>query len=387
MEGAETLAPAPEPPAAIARGAARPLRVLVVASSLDALGGQSIQADLIVRRLREEPSLEMSFQPINPRWPAVLRPLQRVRYLRTLPTLALYCLQLFAAIRKCDVVHVFSASYFSFVLAPGPALLIARLLHKRLILNYHSGEAEDHLTRWPSAVRMLRRADRIVVPSDYLRDVFGRFGFSTRVVHNAVDLGAFRFRARDEPRPAFLVNRGFQGLYNVACVLRAFARIQDRLPHATLTVAGDGPLREELTRLATDLGLRNTRFVGRVPPERVPALYDEHDVWLNGSEVDNMPLSILEAHASGVAVVSTNPGGIPYLVQDGLTGRLVECGDDAGLAQAALEVVGDAALFSRLTRNGRERCASYAWDRVRQGWIGAYADLAPAGTVLYSSPT
>ena len=131
----------------------------------------------------------------------------------------------------------------------------------------------------------------------------------------------------------------FESHYNIACVLRALALIQKRWPDALLTVAGDGPQREQLRQLARDISLRNVRFVGRVPPEHMPALYDEHDVWLNGSDVDNMPTSILEAYACGLAVASTNPGGIPYIVEDGRTGRLVQCGDAEALAEAALEVL------------------------------------------------
>lgn len=372
---------------AVARASLRPLRVLLVAPSMDTIGGQSIQADLILRRLRDEPSLEMSFQPINPRLPRVLRPIQRVKYARTLPTFSLYCMQLFKALRWCDIAHVFSASYFSFLLAPTPAIHFARHLRKPVILNYHSGEAEDHFTRWPSAVRTLRLANRIVVPSNYLVNVFEQFGFQTQAVFNAVDLSAFKFRARSKPKPAFLVNRNFESHYNVACVLRAFALIQRRQPDALLTVAGDGPQRAHLRQLASDLSLRNTRFVGRVQPEHMPALYDEHDVWLNGSEVDNMPMSVLEAYASGLAVVSTNPGGIPYVVHDKRTGRLVNCGDAESLAEAALEVIGNAPLFAELTRNGLAECANYTWDIVKQGWIATYSELAPKGTSVYPRQT
>lgn len=349
---------------------------------MDAIGGQSIQADLILRRLRDEPSLEMSFQPINPRLPPVLRPIQRVKYARTLPTFSLYCAQLFKALQRCDIAHVFSASYISFLLAPTPAIQFARYLRKPVILNYHSGEAEDHLTRWPSAVRTLRLANRIVVPSSYLVKVFERFGFQARAVFNAIDLSAFNFRARSNPRPAFLVNRSFESHYGVACVLRAFALVQGRRPDASLTVAGDGPQRAHLRQLASDLSLRNTRFVGRVRPEHMPALYDEHDVWLNASEVDNMPMSILEAYACGLAVVSTNPGGIPYLVQDQRTGRLVKCGDAESLAEAALDIIGNPPLFAALTRNALAECAKYTWKSVQPGWMKRYSEFAPSDTLL-----
>jgi glycosyltransferase involved in cell wall biosynthesis len=367
-------------------GSYRPLKVLLVAPSLDSIGGQSIQADLMMRRLRDEPALEMSFQPINPRMPAALRPIQRVKYARTLFTFPFYCAQLVNALQRCDIAHVFSASYFSFLLAPTPAVHLACYLRKPVILNYHSGEAEDHLAHWPSSLRTLRLASRIVVPSSYLVDVFGRFGLKARAVFNAVDLGAFKFRKRGSPRPAFLVNRSFESHYNVACVLRAFSLIQKRRPDASLTVAGDGRQRAQLRQLASELALRNIRFVGRVQPERMPALYDEHDVWLNGSEVDNMPMSILEAYACGLAVVSTNPGGIPYLVEDRRTGRLVKCSDSDSLAEAALEVVSDPALFSELTGNALAECAKYEWTSVLPAWMRLYSELAPGDTLLGFRP-
>src|SRR5204862_2277503 len=115
--------------------------------------------------------LEMSFVPHHPVLPGVLRYLQRVKYLRTIVTAIRYLASLARQLRHQDVVHIFSASYWSFILAPSPAVLIARAYGKRVILNYHSGEAMDHLTHWPrTTMPILRRADHIVVPSGYLVD-------------------------------------------------------------------------------------------------------------------------------------------------------------------------------------------------------------------------
>lgn len=361
----------------------RPLRVLVVAPSMETIGGQSVQADLILRRQREEPSLEMSFQPIDPKLPRHLRALQQVKYARTLATLSIYYPEVFRAVRKCDVVHVFSASYWSFLLAPTPAIYFARYFHKPVILNYHSGEAEDHLTRWPSAVRSLRLANRIVVPSDYLVRIFRRFGLQAHVVFNAVELDAFKFRARPKPRPAFLVNRNFEAHYNVGGVLQAFALIQRQLPDASLTVAGMGPQQDHLRQLSSTLSLRNVRFVGRIRPENMPAVYEQHDVWLNASLVDNMPLSILEAYASGLGVVTSNAGGIPDIVEHNRTGKIVVTGDYVTLANQALDLVSRPSLFAEFTRNGRMECDRYAWESVKSSWMAMYSDLAPNGTLTH----
>src|SRR5207253_3449426 len=104
-----------------------PLRVLIVAPSFDILGGQAVQAARLMESLRLETSVEVGFLPINPRLPGVLRKLQAIKYLRTIVTSLLYCATLLARVRKYDVIHIFSASYFSFLLAPTPALLVARI--------------------------------------------------------------------------------------------------------------------------------------------------------------------------------------------------------------------------------------------------------------------
>jgi glycosyltransferase involved in cell wall biosynthesis len=100
-------------------------------------------------------------------------------------------------------------------------------------------------------------------------------------------------------KPAFLTNRILEPLYNVGCVLRAFAIVQKRYPEASLTIAHDGPSRSGLERLARDLNLRNTRFVGRVPHEKIPELYDAADIYMTSPNVDCMPGSSSNAFAPG----------------------------------------------------------------------------------------
>src|SRR5215207_2010315 len=128
---------------------ARPTRVCLVAPSLSILGGQAVAAQRLLERLRSVPELEVGFVPHDPRSNALLRQLQRVRYVRTVATTVAYVASLLRKLPAYDVVHVFSASYWSFLLAPTPAILIGKLLGKRVIVNYRSGEAEDHLRRWP----------------------------------------------------------------------------------------------------------------------------------------------------------------------------------------------------------------------------------------------
>ncbi|HEX5830915.1 MAG TPA: glycosyltransferase family 4 protein [Gemmatimonadaceae bacterium] len=358
----------------------RTIRVCLVGPSLDILGGQAVQAARLLERLRTIPGLEVEFLPVNPRLPGPLRVLQRVRYVRTVATSVAYAWSLLRHVPRFDVVHAFSASYFSYLLAPLPAMAVARLYGKRTVLNYRSGEAEDHLARWRTAVPTIGRfADAVVVPSGYLVEVFGRFGLAARAVFNFVDPDAIPYRRRPAPRPVFLSNRNLEPLYNVGCTLRAFALVQRELPDASLLVVGDGAERPTLERLAAELGLRHVEFAGRVPPARMGACYDACDVYLNSPNIDNMPGSIIEAYAAGLPVVTTDAGGIPYIVEHERTGLMVPRDAPGRLAAAALRVVREPGLAARLTDAARAECQErYVWPAVREEWARVYAELAPA---------
>jgi glycosyltransferase involved in cell wall biosynthesis len=353
-----------------------PIRVLLVAASLDILGGQSVQADLLVSRWRRDPRVAVDFLPVNPRLPGPLRVLQRVKYVRTAVTWPRYLWSLVRNVPGHDVVHVYSASYLSFLLAPAPAVLVGRLFRKKVVLNYHSGEAEDHLRRWPrTAIPVIRSADRLVVPSNYLVDTLRQFDLQATAVFNVVETEQFAYRPRQPLRPRFLSTRNLEPMYNVAGVLRAFAAIQAALPDATLAVVGDGSQREELERLSRELGLHGVEFVGRVPPGSMPGIYNEADVFLNASEIDNMPLSILEAFSAGLPVVTTVAGGIPYFVKDGETGFLVGMGDHAALADRALRLLANPELAAVMATRARASCGEYAWETVREKWLSLYEEL------------
>jgi glycosyltransferase involved in cell wall biosynthesis len=206
--------------------------------------------------------------------------------------------------------------------------------------------------------------------------VFARFDLHAESIFNFVDMSRFRFRRRAPLKPVFLSNRNHEPLYNVGCILRAFAIIQQRFTAARLTVAGDGSQRPALQSLAQSLGLRNVEFIGRVVPERMPELYDAADIYLNSPNIDNMPGSIIEAYASGLPVVTTDAGGIPYIVTDGETGLIVRRDDHETMAARALSLLEDEALAQRLIARARDECRKYEWRAVRHEWLKFYNRLA-----------
>jgi glycosyltransferase involved in cell wall biosynthesis len=346
--------------------------VALIAPSMEILGGHAVQARALAEGLQTE-GYGVLFVPINPDLRPELRWLRRYPYVRTVVNEAHYLPTLFR-LRRADLVHVFSASYWSFVLAPLPAILLARRFGKRVVLHYHSGEAPDHLARWGPLVHpWLRLVDEIVVPSEFLRTVFAQYGYQARVIRNIVDTARFNYRERRILRPRLLSTRNLESHYQVDNTLQAFARVQAHYPEATLTVAGSGSEESRLRQLAASLRVAGIRFVGRVEPEAMPRLCDKADIFLNSSVIDNQPVSVLEAFAAGLPVVSTDTGDLATLVRDGETGLIVPPKDPPAMAGAILRLLGDPHQAVAMTRQARQETERYTWAHVRQEWAAVYS--------------
>ncbi len=357
--------------ATVGRVGARGNRIVIVAPNLDILGGQGVQAEALRTHLLRE-GYDVELLPINPRFPRAVRFLRRYPYVRTVVNQILFLPSL-ARLRHADVVHIFSASYWSFLLAPAPALCVARLLRKRTLLHYHSGEAHDHLSRWGVRVHpWLRLAHEIVVPSEYLRAVFARHGYKARVVRNVIALDCFRYRERGPLRPRLLCTRNLEPHYGVDVVIRAFAMVHARFPDATLLIAGYGSEDARLRRLAESIAPGSIRFLGRIEPVRVPNVYDRADIFVTAALIDNQPVSVLEAFAAGLPVVSTAVGDLPDMLEGGASGCLVPPGDAPAIAAAVVGLMEDPQRARALSQRGRARAMHYSWDSVRQQWASLY---------------
>lgn len=356
--------------------AARPrARVALLSASQDIIGGHSVQVHALEQALTAD-GHDVTFVPINPRPPKMLSWVRRVPGLRTAVTQAMYWPSL-VRLKDVDVVHVFAASYWSFLLSPVPAIVAARQLGKPVVLHYHSGEADDHLTHWGIGVHpWLRRVDEIVVPSAYLAGVFTRHGYRVHVIPNIVNLDQFVYRPRLHLAPRLLSNRNLEPHYRVDLTLRAFARVQQRWPDATLTVAGSGSQAGALRVLAHALSLRGVTFVGAVAPADMPGLMAAADIFVNASAIDNQPVSVLEAFAAGLAVVSTSVGDIPGMLGEGRLGTLVPSADPEALCDAVCGVLDRPQEALRRARHARRQVDRYTWSAVGPAWASLYAGLS-----------
>jgi L-malate glycosyltransferase len=358
------------------RSSKKRLKVAIVGPSLNYVGGQAVQADLLLRLWQNDPDIEMSFVAVDPPLPTAFAWADRVRGLRTVLREPIYFLDLWRGLRDVDVVHIFSAAYWSFLLAPAPASFFAKARGKKALIHYHSGEARDHIQRFRSGRFVLSRVDEIVVPSGYLVDVFREFSLPAIAVPNLVDLSQFRYRQRDPLRPHLVCTRGFSLYYSVDVVVRAFAEVRRIFPEARLDLVGAGPLESDIRKLVEDLKLGGVNFTGVASRGEIGRYYDQADIFINASWLDNMPVSVIEAFGSGTPVVTTSPECMPYLVEHDRTGLLSPVGDEKALAANVIRVLRDPELARRMAENAYRESQKYTWGVVREQWLKVYRDLA-----------
>jgi glycosyltransferase involved in cell wall biosynthesis len=365
----------------------RKIRVAFVAPSLRILGGQAVQANRLLEAWRGDADVDAWLVPVNPLFPRPLRFAADVKYLRTVVNELTYVPLLARELLRADVVHVFSAAYSSFLLAPLPAILVAKALGKPIVLNYRSGEAPDHLQRSAVARRALSRVDKNIVPSRFLAEVFRGFGIGASIIPNIVDLERIKFRERIPLRPHLVSTRNFDALYNVATTVRAFALVQKRWPDASLTLVGGGLQEPQLRELVDQLRLQNVTFAGRVKPDEIAGYYAANDIYIQSPNIDNMPTSVIEAFASGLPVVSTEAGGVPAILTHERHGLLAPLGDFERLAAHVLRLLADPQRARDMARAAYATCHPCTWPAVRRQWLHTYRSVArvPAGERDYPS--
>ena len=356
------------------------LRVLLVGPLPPPAGGMANQTRQLAELLRAEGAQVEVVQvnaPYRPAWA------ERLKGVRALFRLLPYLLHLWRGCGRADVVHVMANSGWSWHLFAAPAVWIAALRGTPVVVNYRGGEADAFLQRAGRWVRpSMRRAGALVLPSAFLLEVFARHGMDGRIVANVIDLERFHPAATPpalSPGPHLVVARNLEPIYGNDVALQAFARILARFPGARLSVAGSGPEAAALAELAQSLGIAaQVRFSGRLDREQMAALYRDAHLMLNASRVDNMPNAVLEALASGVPVVSTRAGGIPFMVKDGHTAMLVAVDDAEAMAAAAIEVLENHDLRSRLVAAGLAEVQRYQWSAVRDALLATYTETIGA---------
>jgi glycosyltransferase involved in cell wall biosynthesis len=274
--------------------------------------------------------------------------------------------------REYSIAQVEVYSGLAFIWAEMAAAAL-RILGKPFVLTLHGGDLPNFADRWPRRVAFLLSLGSIVVsPSRYLEAHMAKYRSDLLIIPNSIKLSGYEFRQRRTPRPRLVWMRAFHALYNPTLAVRTLLEILPQWPDASLIMIGpdrgDGSFKDTLDLIErAGIGSR-VQLVGSVPKETVPEWLSKGDIFVNTSHIDNTPISLLEALACGLCVISTNVGGIPYLLENEHDGLLVRRNDNLGMAEAVRRVLANPDVAARLSLNGRRKAECFDSALILPQW-------------------
>lgn len=268
--------------------------------------------------------------------------------------------------RRYRVAHVEVYSGPAFRWAEAVCALLRRA-GKPYVLALHGGDLPAFARRHQKRVRgLLAGAAAVTAPSGYLVEAMRPYRRDLRLAPNPLDLGAYRFRVRERVEPRLVWLRAFHRLYNPALAAHVAARLQREFPPVRLTMYG--PDRRDGSLAETRRVGGPVTIAGPVLKSQVEESLQRGDIFLNTAQVDNAPVSVMEALACGLCVVSADVGGMGHLVQDKVHALLVPPDDAEAMAQAVRRLLLEPGLAARLSRAGRARAEEFDWPRVLPPW-------------------
>jgi glycosyltransferase involved in cell wall biosynthesis len=266
---------------------------------------------------------------------------------------------------KYQIAHIDTYSGPAFIWAEASVWLL-NALQKPVILTLHGGNLPQFAERWPSRVRrLLHLAHSVTTPSRYLFETMQPYCQKIRLLPNPINLNNYEFRLRTNPRPHLIWLRAFHKVYNPTLAVHVLAQLISEFPDVRLTMVGpdrgDGSL-DATKQIARELSvLDRIEFPGGVPKSDVPKWMNSGDIFINTSNVDNTPVSVLEAMACGLIVVSTNVGGIPYLLEDQINALLLPPQEPLAMAAAIQRVLTEPDLAKSLLQNAHKVVKKFDW--------------------------
>ncbi len=291
---------------------------------------------------------------------------KRNKFLRLLDM----CFAVFKHKNETDIVLIDTYSTTNFYYAIAVAWCCKRI-NKPYIPILHGGNLPNRLINDKKKSDFLFGGARInVSPSTYLKEQFLKFGFDNVVcIPNSIEMKEYPFFERPV-EPMLLWVRSFSKIYNPLLAVQVLEKLSVRFPGATLCMVGpekDGSL-AECKKYASDKDLK-VEFTGKLSKAEWIQLSKKYSVFINTTNFDNTPVSVIEAMALGLPVVSTNVGGIPYLLSNQEDALLVEPNDVDLLVKSVSYLIDNPKLVAKLTRNARIKAESFDWEKVKLQWF------------------
>ena len=249
---------------------------------------------------------------------------------------------------------------------------LCRLLNLKYICKLHGGNLPNRLEKNPFLCNLIFNFSYFnLAPSMYLLEAFSKKKYKNlKFVPNTIDLKEYQFSKRKIESPKLLWVRSFSSIYNPLMAVKVLYYLQKDYPDAELCMVG--PDKENLIKdckeLANALKI-SVKFTGMLAKEEWVELSKEYNFFINTTHFDNTPVSVIEAMALGLSIVSTNVGGVPYLINEKVNGLLVEDNNVIEMAEAIKLLINDDALRRKMLLNSRTLVEQFDWEKIKFVWF------------------
>jgi glycosyltransferase involved in cell wall biosynthesis len=282
------------------------------------------------------------------------------------------------------LIDTYSSSAFWFAFFSG---ILCRIYGLPYIPILHGGNLPIRIKKSPFLSQILFKSSYTnVAVSNYLKLFFNEAGFKTRLIPNSISISNFPFKERKTFSPNLLWVRSFSQIYNPNLAADILFVLQKKYPSATLYMVGpdkDGSL-GVFEEYISKLGISNSiKITGALKQEEWVKIANKCDIFINTTNVDNTPFSLIEAMSLGLPVVTTNVGGIPYLIESNFSGLLVNKGDVNAFIENIERLISNPEQGRMIAENARKKAETFSWEIVKNSWSDLFYELKGEGKLLY----
>ncbi|NMH86337.1 glycosyltransferase family 4 protein [Flavivirga algicola] len=248
---------------------------------------------------------------------------------------------------------------------------LCRLLKLKYIPILHGGNLPDRLKKSPKLSKIIfNSAYKNIAPSKYIQSSFEGLGYGNIVcIPNSIELNNYVFQERSFDKIKLLWVRSFSKIYNPLLAIKLLKGLKDINISAELCMVGpdnDGSMQEAID-YANKQEVEVT-FTGKLSKQEWIELSKDYNIFINTTNFDNMPVSVMEAMALGLPIVSTNVGGMPFLIEDNLTGILVEPDSVEELIKAVQGLLNSPKKSNIMAVNARKKAEQLDWNIIKEQW-------------------
>lgn len=279
----------------------------------------------------------------------------------------------YGKIEQPVIIDVFSTFNFYYALLCG---IICHTLKIKYCCILHGGNLPERLKNNPKLCKILfSNSYKLIAPSNYLKNEFEIYGYKTTIIPNFIPIENYPFYQRNNLSPRLLWVRAFDSTYNPEMAVNVLHKLLFFFPNAELCMVGpdkDGSL-EPCKKLSIELGIQNQiKFTGRLSKSEWIKLSNDYDIFINTTNFDNTPVSVIEALALGLPVVSTDVGGIPFLLEHEETALLTSPNKVEKFVEQIVALLMNPSLSSKLSSQGRKKAELFSWQNIKPLWLEVF---------------